>query len=328
MQPYAAGGYTRVRSGRGFRYLDGEGNALPAEERARAEALVIPPAWTNVWIAERPNAHILAVGVDDAGRRQYIYHPQWRAARDSVKFERARALAAALPAARARVTRDLSTEGLGRDRVLAGSFRMLDLVAVRVGAEQYFEANGSFGLSTLLVRHVKLDGDVIRLAFPAKSGQHMRAEVQDTPLATISAELLRRSPRSRFLAWQEAGRFRALSGAQINDYVRGATGGEFTAKDFRTLRGTIAAAMSLAQSGPATTERERKRALREAFIAASDTLGNTPAIAKNSYVDPAVIDHFLAGRTMPLKGTPENALLALLSDEEEPVVPPDTADLA
>ena len=203
VEPYTSTGYTRRRSGKGFSYLDGSGRALDSEERARAEALVIPPAWTDVWIADRPNAHILAVGVDDAGRRQYIYHPDWTAARDAVKFDRMRELAASLPVARGRVTRDLAVEGLSRERILATSFRLLDLVAVRVGAEAYFEANGSFGLSTLLVRHVKLDGEVMRLAFPAKSGQKMRAEVTDAALAAVSAELLERTPRSRYLAWQD-----------------------------------------------------------------------------------------------------------------------------
>ncbi|MEL4318009.1 DNA topoisomerase IB [Leifsonia sp. YIM 134122] len=311
VEPYTSPGYTRRRSGKGFRYLDGAGRTLGSEERARAEALVIPPAWTDVWIADRPNAHILAVGVDDAGRRQYIYHPDWTAARDAVKFDRMRELAAALPVARGRVTRDLAIEGLSRERILATSFRLLDLVAVRVGAEAYFEANGSFGLSTLLVRHVKLDGEVMRLAFPAKSGQRMQAEVTDAALAAVSAELLGRTPRSRYLAWQDENRFRALGGAQINEYVRTATGGDFTAKDFRTLRGTIAAASALAAAGPASSEREAKQAVRAAVVAASEVLGNTPTVAKGSYIDPTVIDRYLAGETIALTGSPENALLAL-----------------
>lgn len=319
IDPYDPGGHTRRRHGRGFRYLDAAGSPLAKEERARAERLAIPPAWTEVWIADRADAHIQAVGVDAAGRRQYIYHPQWRLAQDEQKFERARALAAALPAARGRVTRDLSAEGLGRSRVLAASFRLLDLIAVRVGAEEYFVTNGSFGLSTLLVRHVRLDGETLSFRFPAKSGQRMSTAVTDPALAGVSAALLERTPRSRYLAWREGdGPLHVLRAGHINEYVREATRGEFTAKDFRTLHGTIAAASALAQAGPPATEGEAKRALREAYAAAAAALGNTPAVAKGSYVDPVVVERFLAGRTMSLTGTAENALLALLADGSSP----------
>ena len=314
--PYTDSGFTRMRSGRGFRYLDADGVAVAPEERARAEALVIPPAWKDVWISDHANAHIMAVGTDAAGRRQYMYHPDWRSARDGVKFERALALAEALPAARGRVTRDLGADDLSHDRILAAAFRLLDTVAVRVGAEAYFEANGSFGLSTLLVRHVRLADESLTLKFPAKSGQTMEASISDAALALVATQLLERTPRSRFLAWQDLERFRALSGSQINDYVRSATRGDFTAKDFRTLRGTIAAATSLALSGEAATERQAKKNLRAAYVAASDALGNTPSVAKASYVDPAVIDGYLAGRTISLTGSPENALIALLEPED------------
>ena len=310
--PFSPGNYTRVRKGRGFRYLDDDGRVVDADRRDRFEALVIPPAWRDVWIAEAPNAHIQAVGTDAAGRRQYMYHPEWRAARDSVKFERALALAHALPAARGRVTRHLSAADLGEERVLAAAFRLLDAVAVRVGAEAYYETNGSFGLSTLLVRHVKLDGDAMRLTFPAKSGQTMDTQLTDAALALVTAELIERTPRSRFLAWRDVDRFRSLHGNRINDYVRDATGGDFTAKDFRTLKGTIAAATSLAQTGEVATDRARKGALRDAYVAASEALGNTPSVAKASYVDPAVVAGYLEGRTLSLQGSPENALLTLL----------------
>ncbi|MET0974499.1 MAG: DNA topoisomerase IB [Leifsonia sp.] len=315
VEPYASAGYSRLRSGRGFRYRDSAGAAVPVEERERISAMAIPPAWTDVWISDRANAHILAVGVDDAGRRQYIYHPAWREARDAVKFERALELAAALPPARGRVTRDLATAGTTQDRVLATSFRLLDRVAVRVGGEAYFEANGSFGLSTLLVRHVRLADETLRLSFPAKSGQHMIAEVTDAALAEVASGLLERSARSRFLAWQDDDRFRPLSAVQINEYVRLVTGGDFTAKDFRTLRGTIAAAVSLAESGPPKTEREAARAVRTAAVAASEVLGNTPTVARTSYIDPAVIERYRRGETIALTGSPERALLDLLGGD-------------
>jgi len=310
----AGPGLRRVRRGRGVGYLDANGTPVHDEETlARIASLAIPPAWEDVWIAPDPLGHVQATGTDAAGRRQYLYHPAWRTRADRVKHDRALELAAALPAARRGVTRDLRSEGLGRDRVLAVAFRMLDAGTLRVGSERYADENGSYGLSTLLCRHVRVDGDEVALSFPAKSGQRWASRLRDPDLARAMGELAR-SPRSRLLAWRdEDGRRHPVSAAEINADVRRRTGGDFTAKDFRTLRGTIVAAQHLARLGPVSTATARRRAVAAAVRAAADELGNTPAVARASYVDPRVLDRYERGETIALGGVaPERALRDLL----------------
>ena len=269
---------------------------MGTEVRSRIDGLVIPPAWTDVWIAPQPNGHIQATGVDAAGRRQYIYHPDWRRQKDRTKFARAMSLAESLPAARRTVTRDL--RGTGRRRALAVAFRMLDVGALRVGSERYAEDNGSHGLSTLLCSHASVSGDVVRLDFPGKSGKTWSSEITDAELATAISSLKRRGPTARLLAFEDGGDWHPLTASDINDYVRECTGGSFTAKDFRTLRGTAAAAVSLARTGPAATKSAASRAIAEAMRCAAEVLGNTPSIARKSYVDPRVIAMYRAGTTI------------------------------
>jgi DNA topoisomerase-1 len=308
-------GYTRVRSGRGFSYRDPSGATVSdAELRKRFASLAIPPAWTSVWIAPYANGHIQATGVDDAGRRQYIYHPQWRQKRDQMKFDRALQLAASLPTARGQVTRLLRAGGDTRDSALAAAFRLLDVGSLRIGSEQYASEYGSHGLSTLLCLHVAVHDSVIELAFPAKSGQQWQSEIRDPDLARFVQARLERGPEARLLSWHDGAQWRGLSAAEINDFVRERTGGEFTAKDFRTLRGTVAAATSLALHGPERTERAKSRAVLEAMREAASVLSNTPAIARRSYVDPRVVDHYVAGVTInPARiASVESELVALL----------------
>ena len=271
--------------------------------RARAKSLVIPPAWTQVWIAPYANGHIQATGIDAAGRRQYLYHPAWREQKDGLKYERALELAARLPAARRGVTRDLRREDLSRERVLAGAFRMLDTGSLRVGSEVYAREHGSFGLSSLLGAHATVvGGDTVELRFPAKSGQEWESDIRDADLAALVARLKRRGAHARLLAWRDESRGRAtwhaLTPAEINDDVRSRTGGEFSAKDFRTLHGTAAAAISLARTGPQESDAARRRAIRTAVLAAADVLGNTPAVARGSYVDPRLLDAYESGTTI------------------------------
>lgn len=292
-------GIRRIRRGRGVHYADPAGGRPDADDLARIAALAIPPAWDDVWIAPHPRDHIQATGVDVAGRRQYLYHQAWRARADEAKFERMLALAAALPRARRLVTTDLRARGLGRDRVLAGAFRLLDLGALRVGSPRYADEHGSRGLCTMLVAHAEVRGDAVRLRYPAKSGQRFAVELTDAQLAELIAELGTRGRRARLLAWQDAeGRAHPLRPAEINEDIRRRTGGEFTAKDFRTLHGTAAAARSLAAAGPAATERGRRRAVAEAMRCAAAELGNTPAIARASYVDPRLVDRYERGETV------------------------------
>ena len=296
-------GYSRVRSGRGFSYRDPAGDTVTEPAlKSRFGSLGIPPAWTDVWICPYENGHVLATGFDEAGRRQYIYHPAWRERRDRVKFDRALELAAVLPGARGAVTRTLRSSEDPRERTLAAAFRMLDTGSLRVGSERYAEAHGSHGLSTLLCNHVTVVGDRVQLCFPAKSGQQWESEIVDADLATFLKRRLRSAPAASVLSWREGRERHSLAASDINDYVRERTGGDFTAKDFRTLRGTVAAASSLAASmaagGAQQSQRARSRAIREAMEAAAEVLGNTPAIAKKSYVDPRIVDLFSAGETI------------------------------
>ncbi len=291
---------SRVRSGRGFRYLESDGAPVRDETvLARIRLLAIPPAWTDVWICEHPNGHIQATGLDAEGRRQYIYHAQWSAKRARVKYARALELAATLPSARRRVTTALRSDGLTRERVLAAAFRMLDTGSLRVGSERYAEANGSFGLSTMMCVHATVAGaDTVELRFPAKSGQEWESSIRDPDLAVVVKLLKRRGGTHRLLAWSENGQWHPVDAAEINGYVRELTGGDFTAKDFRTLHGSVAAAKSLAKHGPAHTITERKRAIAQAMRDAADELCNTPAIARSSYVDPRIVDLYARGRTI------------------------------
>lgn len=292
-------GIRRVRAGRGFAYKDIDGTTITDPElRARIEHLAIPPAWTNVWIAPYANGHIQATGVDAAGRTQYIYHPTWRHQKDRIKFDRVLSLAESLPAARRRVTMDLRDEQPSKARALAAAFRMLDTGYLRVGSERYAEEHGTHGLSTLLCAHVRISGDTVSLSFPGKSGQEWDSVIRDRELAGVLRVLKRRGGNSRLLAWKNEQGWHPLTAEDINEYVRERTGGEFTAKDFRTLHGTVTAAVELAKAGPQSTPTARKKTVAATMRAVAGVLGNTPSVARASYVDPRVIDHFDRGRTI------------------------------
>ncbi|KQZ85710.1 topoisomerase I [Microbacterium sp. Root166] len=312
VRPYEDRGYRRVRAGTGFRYLDARGGAVGERHVERIRALVIPPAWEQVWICARPDGHIQAVGVDDAGRRQYIYHPAWSAGRDKGKFARALALAEALPRARARVTTSLRRSDLDRERVLAVSFRLLDQAAPRIGSERYLAAHGSRGLTTLQRRDASVQPPVVTLAFPGKSGKRQLLEIEDDDLATVLELLAAGRPKSALLAWERGRRRVPLTPAEVNAYVRSLTGGKFTAKDFRTLRGTILAAEALARIGTVDTENDRKRAEQLAVRATAEALGNTISVARGSYIDPRVFARYRDGRVLDLSISPESAIRALM----------------
>jgi DNA topoisomerase-1 len=316
-------GYRRVAAGTGFSYRDLDGSTLPpGPVRDRLENIGIPPAWTDVWIAPFDNGHIQATGLDAVGRRQYIYHPAWRERKDRVKFDRALQLAESLPTARRLVTLDLRSDGHSRERVLAAAFRMLDSGSLRVGSERYTNENGSRGLATLLCAHVHVRKECLELSFPAKSGKDWESEIHDADLAALVRTLKRRGGNARLLAFKDGRTWRPVTSADINGYVKERTGSDFTAKDFRTLRGTVAAAVSLARSGPQPTVAARKRAVSVAMLEAATVLGNTPSIARKSYVDPRLLDHFAAGETIDPKrvDSAESELRALLYGEGD-VVP-------
>lgn len=312
VRPLHDPGIRRIRAGSGFRYLDAKGRTPTQRHLDRIQALVIPPAWQDVWISVRPDGHIQAVGTDEAGRRQYLYHPDWTAGRDRGKFARALALAEALPRARGRVTTSLRRDAIDRERVLAVAFRLLDEVAPRVGSERYLAAHGSRGLTTLQRRDAVVEASVISFAFPGKSGKRQLLEIDDADLAAAIALLAAGRPRSPLLAWDRGGRRVALSPAEVNAYVRALTGGRFTAKDFRTLRGTILAADALARIGTVDTKTDLKRAELLAVRATAEALGNTPAVARGSYIDPRVFARYRDGHLLDLSISPESAIRGLL----------------
>jgi DNA topoisomerase IB len=293
-------GWTRRRQGKGFVYLDENFAALGPDDVARCKALVIPPAWTQVWICPAPNGHIQAVGTDDAGRRQYLYHPVWREQRDKAKHDRVLVVARRLPKARRLVATHLAQPGMPKERALGAAFRLLDLGFFRVGGEQYAEDNGSFGLATVQKQHVHIAGDEVVFEYPAKSGQQRLIAVADPAVIAAVSELRgRRGGGRELLAFRDGSRWRDLTSTDINRYVKEVVGGEVSAKDFRTWHGTVLAAVALAErADDATSATRRKKAIKAAMVEVADYLGNTPTVARGSYVDPRVIDAFEGGTTI------------------------------
>jgi DNA topoisomerase IB len=271
----------------------------------RIRELAIPPAWTDVWICSDELGHLQATGTDAAGRKQYLYHPRWRDHRDRAKFERMLAFAESQPRLRRRVTRDLRGEDPDRTRVLGGSVRLLDLGLFRLGSEEYAEENGSFGLTTLRREHLTIDGDDLRFRYPAKSGQERVQVVRDRRCAELLRALTRRRGGGPvLLAYREARRWHALRADDVNEYLKAALGQEFSAKDFRTWNATVIAAAALAgaANGDAprnsATKTGRERHIKAAVKAVAESLGNTPAVARRSYIDPRVFDRYRAGKVI------------------------------
>lgn len=296
-------GWGRRRAGRGFVYLDPTGRRLPPDDAQRCRDLAIPPAWESVWICPWPTGHLQAVGLDAAGRRQYLYHPQWRTQRDRDKHRRVVSFAAALAGARAIVAEDLARRGLPRERGLAVAFRMLDLGHPRVGGEQYAAENGSVGLATLRVGHVQVGRGRVRLRFPGKSGVEQDLVLADAALVPAVRALVRGRPEdAELLGWRRpTGEWADITSSEINDYVREVTGCEATAKDFRTWHATVQAALHLASVDEApTTRTARARLVRAACAQVAERLGNTAAVSRRSYVDHRLIDAFEAGTALDL----------------------------
>jgi DNA topoisomerase-1 len=293
-------GWTRRRVGKGFTYLDATGSPIGSHDVERIKSLVIPPAWQDVWICPVPNGHLQAVGVDAAGRKQYLYHPEWRTKRDAMKFTRVTKIAAELRKTRASVEEHLGLEGMPLERAAAAAVRLLDLGYFRIGSDAYVDEEGGFGLTTLERRHVRRQGDKLVFSFLGKSGVEHTVEIDD-PLSIAAVETMRRrrSKDVRLMAYKEVRRWSALDAARVNEYLRTSTGGDMTAKDFRTWHATVIAAAALAETDePGETKASRKRAVRKAMVEVAEYLGNTPAIARSSYVDPRVIDLYEGGTTI------------------------------
>ena len=293
-------GWTRRRAGRGFVYLDELGRRLAAEHVDRCNLLAIPPAWQHVWICPAPNGHLQAVGTDDAGRRQYLYHEQWRIKRDQAKHDRVLTVAARLPDAREAVAQDLARDGMPYERALATAFRLLDLGFFRIGGEVYAETNNSFGLATIRKEHVSIEGSRVVFDYVAKSGQERYVALADDQLRqSVSKLLRRRTGGPELLAYQDGRIWRDVSSTDINAYVKEKVGGEVSAKDFRTWHGTVIAAVALAHANSGSqTVSARKRAVSQAMKQVATYLGNTPAVARKSYVDPRLVDLFADGVTI------------------------------
>ena len=325
-------GIRRRRRGRGFDFVQPDGSRVEDEQTlARIRELTIPPAWQDVWICAHPRGHLQATGVDAAGRKQYLYHPDWRARRDQQKFDQMLEFAEALPRLRRVVRRDLKTEGLARDHVLATAVRLLDRGMFRIGSEDYAEQNRSYGLATLLKEHVTLNGTCMRFSFPAKSGQQRDQRIDDPGvLAVVRALKRRRAGSPELLAFREHGRWVDVTSADINAYLKAATGDDFSAKDFRTWNGTVIAATALAGDVP-ETKTARKRRVNQAVKGVAFFLGNTPAVCRASYIDPRVLDRFQSGWTIAVDMRPgedpfaqerkrrrvERAVIDLISDPRE-----------
>ena len=282
-------------------YLDESGARLAPDDVERMRGLVIPPAWRDVWICPWPHGHLQAVGTDDAGRRQYLYHPDWRTQRDAAKHARVLEFGRVLSKAREQVLVDLGTEGMSQDRACAVAVRLLDLGYFRIGNDVYAEENGSFGLTTLQRQHVRKQGSTMVFCFVGKSGIEHCITIDDR--ATVSAlEVMRqrRGPaHEELLAWKEGRRWHDLDSSHVNDYLRRTTGLDATAKDFRTWHATVIAAASLAETDePGDTKASRKRAEVAAMKEVAEFLGNTPALARSAYVDPRVVDAYQEGTTI------------------------------
>ena len=302
-------GWTRRRSGKGFTYLDEHGERLGAEEVQRCKDLVIPPAWSDVWITPYPNGHLQAVGTDDAGRRQYLYHPAWRTSRDAAKFERILVFGKALSRARERVLTDIGAEGMSLDRACAVAVRLLDLGYFRIGNDVYTDTNGSFGLTTLRKDHVSRHRGGLRFCFVGKSGVEHCIDIDDEPaIEALDVMRRRRGGGEELLAWKDGRTWRDIGSAEVNDYIRTCTGIEATAKDFRTWHATVIAAAALAETEePGQTKASRKRAVSGAMKEVADFLGNTPTLARSSYVDPRVVEAYEKGSTITVRSTYDTA---------------------
>jgi DNA topoisomerase IB len=296
----AGSGLTRRRRGKGFSYLDEKGRPVHDEEVLdRIRELAIPPAWRDVWVCPDERGHLQAVGTDDAGRRQYLYHPAWRKRRDREKFDHMLEFASALPAARRRIDRLLGEAELSRERVLSLAVALLDRGLFRVGGDEYTNEHGSHGLSTLERRHVQLGRNTVLFAFQGKSGQHQEIEVSGRALRRAAAELLRSRRRGpRFLAYRDSRSWHEVRSEDVNGFLKELVGDEFSAKDFRTWHATVLAAWGLAAAGPVRSATARRRVVAETIEEVAVALGNTPAVCRTSYIDPRVFDLYRAGDTI------------------------------
>ena len=316
-------GIRRRRAGHGFAYVDAEGRRIGDRHTlARLKALAIPPAWRDVWICPRADGHIQAVGRDARGRKQYRYHADWREVRDATKYERMVPFARRLPGIRRQLARDLRRQGMPREKVLALVVRLLETTSIRVGNSEYARTNGSFGLTTLRNRHASVSGSRVRFRFRGKGGKMHEIDVADRRVARLIRRCQDLPGQELFQYVDDDGELRAIGSSDVNDYLRAIAGEDFTAKDFRTWAGTVAAARTLAELPAPESDTAAKRAIADAIKRVAGELGNTPAVCRKCYVHPVVIDAFTRGVSIDTKqsaartrglAAEERAVLGLLS---------------
>jgi DNA topoisomerase-1 len=306
-------GIRRRRAGRGFSYLDADGRRVTDPTTlARIRSLAIPPAWTDVWICPSPIGHVQATGRDARGRKQHRYHPRWHEKRDESKFDRMIAFAGALAQIRERCDADLAKPGLPREKVLATVVRLLELTLIRVGNDEYARLNRSFGLTTLRDRHARISGSQVRFRFRGKGGREHEVGVRDRRLATVIKRCQELPGQELFQYVDEDGEVRDVTSDDVNEYLREVAGGDFTAKDFRTWAGTVLAYRALRALQPADSPTAAKKNVVAAIRETAGRLGNTPAVARRSYVHPAVLEAYMDGRVAG----------ALVEAAEEQATPP------
>jgi DNA topoisomerase I len=293
------GGWRRRGSKGRFRYEDARGNRITDPDRIeRIESLVIPPAWKDVWISPNPRANLQATGIDAAGRRQYLYHPEFRAQQEQAKFDKLVRFAEKLPDLRAAMAEHMELAGTERERVAALAVRLINLGWFRVGSERYARSNRTFGITTLTKKHVTVRGSRIAFRFKGKHNVQIRTAIVDVELARALRDVLDLPGGRRLFRYEYEGALVPLNGRKLNEYIQEHMGAEFTAKDFRTWGGTLIAAIALAEHGVTDTEAEAKRTVAGVMRTVGERLGNTPAVARASYVSPAVVEQYLDGRTI------------------------------
>jgi DNA topoisomerase-1 len=294
------GGWRRAGSKGRFRYLDAHGKTITDEAKLeRIEALVIPPAWKDVWISPNARAKLQATGVDAAGRRQYLYHPEFRARQEQAKFDKLVRFAEKLPELRAAMAEHMERDRYDRERVCAIAVRLINLGWFRVGSDRYAKSSRTYGVTTLYRKHVSVRGKRVAFKFRAKHKVLVHTTLVDSELAQAIKDLLALPGGGRLFRYENGnGEIATLSAAVLNAYIQEHLGDEFSAKDFRTWGGTLLAAVALAEHGPPDTEAEAKRTLAAVMRSVGEQLGNTPAVARSSYVSPAVVEQYLDGRTI------------------------------
>jgi DNA topoisomerase-1 len=307
-------GIKREKSGKGFRYRDPAGKIVNDEETLRRiKSLVIPPAWTNVWICPNPNGHLQATGRDDRGRKQFRYHPRWREIRDETKYARMIAFARTLPKIRRRINKDMSLSGMPRNKVLATVVRLLELSLIRVGNDEYARQNDSFGLTTMRHKHVDVHGSTLQFHFRGKAGKWHNVDIHDRRIAKIVERCQDLPGQELFQFVDDDGARHDVRSEDVNDYLREISGQDFTAKDFRTWAGTVLASVALREFEKFDTKAQAKKNVVAAIEAVSVKLGNTPAVCKKCYIHPHVLDSYLEGTLLEtLKQPTEKAVSSSL----------------